>query len=274
MKRPAKQDLDRGQPLVTSVESPHAGPAESAGETHRPTAVCDGPRDAAPAVCLEILRGRTQFPIRPLHSAEFLIGSSPDCDLRIGGQVPEFHSLIRCDEDGLSIVAVAQHPPVLVRGEPVQHACLSDGDCVSIGGIEFCVRHRGTQPLNAPQSSDSGAKTEFSHLSAAALVDRLEADLELIADSQSGQREAWDLLDHHLRGCREHGEPIPMEFLEQLVQLSVSLEARERELTAREIECSRAASFLVEAQQTLAQQLQQVQAAETPRVPERDLSAA
>ena len=57
---------------------------------------------------LEICRGRTDHPLRPVQSPRFLIGSSPRCDLRLGGaEIPPLHTLIFVDGADIWVEAMA-----------------------------------------------------------------------------------------------------------------------------------------------------------------------
>ena len=42
--------------------------------------------ERAPRMILEICRGLTRFPQRPICGPRFFIGSGPGCDLRLGGE--------------------------------------------------------------------------------------------------------------------------------------------------------------------------------------------
>ncbi len=96
---------------------------------------------------LEICRGLTKSPCRPVRTGRFLIGAGPHCDLRLGGrQMPILHSILLVDGCDVLLEAVASTPPLKVNGEITQSVRLKDGDLIEIGSIEFFARHSQTIP--------------------------------------------------------------------------------------------------------------------------------
>jgi len=96
---------------------------------------------------LEICRGFTKSPCRPVRTGRFLIGAGPHCDLRLGGrQMPTLHSILLVNGCDILLEAVASTPPLKVNGEITQSVRLKDGDLIEIGSIEFFARHSQTIP--------------------------------------------------------------------------------------------------------------------------------
>ncbi|RPI85854.1 MAG: FHA domain-containing protein, partial [Planctomycetaceae bacterium] len=109
---------------------------------------------AEPHLVLEITRGRTRFPLRPVPGPRYLIGAAVTCDLRLGGNgMPALHSLISVEDQIYTIEAIASDPPLKVNGERVQVADLRDGDLLEIGDVELTVRMvAGQSPASAQAS--------------------------------------------------------------------------------------------------------------------------
>src|SRR5579871_217763 len=92
----------------------------------------------APRLTLEICRGRTRFPQRPVAGPRFFIGSGEGCDLRLGGDIlPSIHSLIQTRADGIWLEAVAENPPLLLNGHITKGEWLRDGDLLEIGPFQL-----------------------------------------------------------------------------------------------------------------------------------------
>lgn len=128
---------------------------------------------------LEIIRGRTRFPNRPVAEPRFLIGAGVTCDMRLGGQdMPALHSLITRGDVGPEIEAVAATPALVVNGQKVRTARLSDGDTIHIGEVELvahvtAVRPTAELPPQIVATQDAPPPVD---LSALELVERIEAE--------------------------------------------------------------------------------------------------
>jgi hypothetical protein len=145
---------------------------------------------------LEICRGRTEHPLRPVYSERFLIGSSARCDLRLGGQeIPPLHSLIFVDGPDIWLETMVTMPELQVNGRIETSVRLADGDRICIGPIEL-IAHIPAQPANSiqPQARQDVALPEdhpepaASELSAKELVERIEAATELVNEFEERQR--------------------------------------------------------------------------------------
>jgi hypothetical protein len=87
---------------------------------------------------LRIADDRRQFPFRPVASGLFLIGQGAGCDLRLGDdQMPALHSVLQISSEVAEVNRVAEHPELVVNGDPVQRAQLSSGDLIEIGQVRM-----------------------------------------------------------------------------------------------------------------------------------------
>jgi hypothetical protein len=163
-------------------------------------AVPEASAEPAAYLFLEVTRGRTEHPLRPVQTARFLIGSSARCDLRLGGHnVPPLVALIVADHTDAWLDAFAPSPLIRVNGRTQTSARLQDGDCIQIDSFEFVV-HRPTGPGEAATESQPVAATgqidlrapadelPVSELSASELVNRIEAATELVDEFERRQR--------------------------------------------------------------------------------------
>src|SRR5438445_6580351 len=85
---------------------------------------------------LEVTRGRTRFPRRPVTSPRFLIGAGSTCDLRLGGErMPALHSMITLSGREITLEAIAAEPALTVNGRLVQTTNLHDSDAIDVGEV-------------------------------------------------------------------------------------------------------------------------------------------
>jgi predicted component of type VI protein secretion system len=203
------------------------------------------------AVGLEICRGRSEHSFRPISGNRFVIGSAPECDLRLGGDtVPAVHSQLHIDGGKAWVEAVAADPPLLINGEDCETARLADGDTIGIGGFVFTWK--------APCSMESDL-VEATSLTAAELIDRLEADLELVSRHvTAARRGATTLLEASLG--RIYGDSVVAEQATVVPgddqALAARLEELVRRMDARELEYSEVIASLLEGQDRLSAQLE------------------
>ncbi len=158
---------------------------------------------------LEVRRGRTRTPRRPIRSRRFLIGAGSNCQLQLGGEgIPLLHSILLVDEDGIHIYAVVPAPELVVNGVPQQSAPLRDGDSIRIGLFEFALRVEeaaALAPLPVPGQGDEPAAAEvddllnLSRLSAAELVERIEHEHHRLEQFEAARRAG------PARCCRRRG---------------------------------------------------------------------
>lgn len=137
--------------------------------------------ERAPRMILEICRGLTRFPQRPVSGPRFFIGSGPGCDLRLGGDTfPTIHSLIQTRENGVWFEMLAADPPVRLNGEMTRGEWLRDGDRIEIGAFEFIAHVLPQLPPTSVGVTPSGtrrADEHLSELSAVELAERLEGEM-------------------------------------------------------------------------------------------------
>lgn len=170
--------MEDRKPHIAGVSSPPAGP------------------------WLEIVRGKTSFPCRPIRTDRFLIGAGSQCDLQLGGaSMPMLHCLILATEAEVSIEAFVPVPPLRVDGIRTRSAELQGGELISIGGVDlrFHARHamasqtraatlreRFDAPhLSPPESTDETAVP--SEMTMPQLLDALEAEIQRVTSVEERQ---------------------------------------------------------------------------------------
>jgi len=156
------------------------------------------------ALFLQITRGRTNNPKRPIHGDRFLIGSGEWCDLRLGGSMPVLHSVVQVDGPAVWLETVVESPPLDVNGRSVRSCELQDGDELQIGpfSLVFCdernVQHETLmRPIDIEDvlALDT-PDVDLSELTATELVDLIERDEELASEFARRQEQgAAALLD-------------------------------------------------------------------------------
>ncbi len=145
---------------------------------------------------LEIRRGRTKFPHRPLTASRCLIGSGTNCHLQLAGDVPLLHSLLVLDEGRWTLEVIAPEPKLFINGEASRHRELCVGDCIQLGDFEFALcRGEGGPQEPAPRrlhhrQFPSGSDRDVAaRLTAAELVERMESELDVMLEFDEGRRE-------------------------------------------------------------------------------------
>jgi len=269
-------------------------PNSSAFDPSRETPENTPATNAGTELCLDIRRGRTAFPNRPIEGPVFLIGSAEFCDLRLGGPgVPEVHSRISIERGTAQIEALADAPALKVNGQETRTSVLAETDRVEIGAFEFLVCRRAPasdelQPVETQvlDSEDDGFDfDELQNLSAAELVDRIENEQELVEEFEYRRRlGAMALMQAVHERKRELSHDAPQEddvllpipaagegegadneeslsaelqqLLAQLTELSQTLEERSARLSRREAGYADAVSLLLDAQDKLAMQIE------------------
>lgn len=248
---------------------------------------------AAPFLVLEIRRGKTGYPNRPVCSRSFVIGSGPGSDLRLGGEgIPVAHTLLTINGNHILAQWLCESPPLIVNGKPIDEAELRDGDQIEIGRFEFTV-HRilaesTVEEASAPASTTvrietaallgllTRAKSEepaedLSRMSASELLEQLEAEQDSVQQFDAAIRQGEAALLH---AAAEHAENLlepstssraadDSEILDELERVihqlsgfSSELENRARRIAAEEATQAEAAELLLDAQKELASQLE------------------
>lgn len=157
---------------------------------------------------LEICRGCTRFPLRPVVGRRFLIGGGICCDLRLGGEeIPSLHSLLLAEDDQIVLEAIVQTPPLKVNGQHVEHAEIKDGDIIEIGTFQLLV-HAAQLPqtsISEPHMTQYDKlpediaqsipdETKLEDLTAAELVERIEQEQAMVDDFEGRRRQGADAL--------------------------------------------------------------------------------
>lgn len=248
--------------------------------------------DCAPRMMLEICRGRTRFPQRPISGPRFFIGSGAGCDLRLGGMdFPAIHSVIQTRENGVWFETLAAAPTARINGELTTGEWLRDGDRIEIGAFQFLAHSVPLLPpvaiANAPAGQQAAGADQavelVSELSASELTDRLDVEMNQVERFQRGQRAgAHALLQALRRRALQRAQPVarPAHTLpavpwstpnttaqhefqadldrlcKDLEELTSTLERRSETISQREYQFAQAAEALLETQRQLVAQLE------------------
>jgi hypothetical protein len=249
--------------------------------------------ERAPRMILEICKGLTRFPQRPISGPRFFIGSGPGCDLRLGGEsFPAIHSLIQTRENGVWFETLAAEPLVRLNGELTRGEWLRDGDRIEIGAFQFLAR---LLPQLPPTAVNGAIRTvgrpaeQLAELSAMELAERLEGELGHVERFEQGRNAGAQALLQALKrqshtteirqtaqikpaaGRPQHAETQVSQTVSQaegefqldlerlcrdLEELTNVLERRSETISNREIQFAQAAESMVEAQRELISQLE------------------
>lgn len=226
------------------------------------------------AVWIEIHRGKTQFPRRPVLGERFLIGAGSNCHLQLGGQgMPFLHSVLLVQGNQVTLEAFVPWPELQLNGTPVQSVTLLDGDRVSIGPFEFQVQIESYTaaadpddlyakvPLSVAQEAE--AEENLKELSVAELIEKIEdAEEDVAAFDDSRQAGAAALLDAAwLAGETSPGsaEELPeVRLLHDLNRLADEIQQRLEVLKQRDAVQLQRADEVLAVQDRLAEQLKRV----------------
>lgn len=263
----------------------------------------DRAADENTPITLEVVRGKTRFPRRKITEGNFLIGADSDCDLRLGGdEMPPLHSVIHLEQSGAWLESLAPAPTLSVNGHSVRAHHLEDGDRIRIGEFEFLahyvlptVRADHAVPDDSdahilPMLADDGDNLlNLGELSPAELVELIEREEAQVREFETrralGAAALWQAVQEQIEELdAEHDEaplrlanPEPTQLPRQVAQLRTLLDARMQGLMKQEALFTAAASQLLDAQQSLAQQIEsllQQLAAITPVTENRSLRAS
>lgn len=131
---------------------------------------------------LEIQRGRTGQPFRPLLEGRLVLGSAPECDVRLGGAgMPAVHSQVHEDGGRAWIESLSADPALLINGRECDTWVLTDGDVIVVGPFAFTWRSDG----GVAESVSSLVEQPLSEL-----LDQLDRDMTLVAESAETTRRA------------------------------------------------------------------------------------
>ncbi len=217
-----------------------------------------------PRIWIDVSRGRTKFPRRPILQDRTLIGAGSNCQLQLGGEgMPFLHSLLLVRPDGIRIEAFVPHPELLHNGQPVQSAQLADGDSLTIGSFCFTIRIGQAEPSSGATtarvqrgpSAEKIMRRQAAAMSAAELVDAIEAAEHEVLEYESGRvHGAAALLDAICR-VPEESDGTESDLYADLDRLADGLEGHVARLRTREQRAELRRKSLVEQQNRLLEQI-------------------
>ena len=113
-------------------------------------------RSSLPVVELEIAQGEARSLTRQVQGPVYLIGTAADCDLVLGDlQFPEVFAYLFLTERGVSLRRLGAGPVLTVNGRLTQSTPLLDGDVLSMGRYQFCLRIQWIQNAKPGLSNSS-----------------------------------------------------------------------------------------------------------------------
>lgn len=194
---------------------------------------------------IEIRGGRTRYPRRPITGGRLLIGSGSNCHLQLGGGMPMAHSVVTRGLTGWTIEALVGEPALLVNGQPIRQAALSDGDTIQLGPFTLvahltaAVAEGLLAPLDIPDLLASDAATPagqfaaaLQNLSAEELVDRLTTELTGVLLAEQGAQRAAEVIEEAAAdepaGIDE--EQVVAAVMAQLAEFTTQLSSRGSDL--------------------------------------------
>jgi hypothetical protein len=196
---------------------------------------------------LEIRKGRTGFPLRPISGDRFLIGAGSHCHLQLGGDtMPMLHSLLVIDGKRAYLEAVVPMPALQVNGQARRAVELVDEDHVTIGEFEF-VFHRlvSSEPAaGVAEALPSAEQTTYDNLmqmSVPQLVARIEDEIHEIHAFEAGREAgASALLEAARHAAAAAPLALPMADFRKEPTAEKSLIEQLREQTTQLLEAHRA----------------------------------
>jgi len=167
---------------------------------------------------LDIKRGKTSHPLRPVKTARFLIGSGSGCHLSLGGgEIPPLHTILFIQSGEVLAEAIAGSPPLTANGNAVSSVVLEDGDVLGIGSFEFTVRinaevvARTAESLSdldeASLEIDDEEIPEVSEMSAEELVDLIASELSVVEEYEQSIQSGGDALLSAIRARQLEDQP-------------------------------------------------------------------
>ena len=203
---------------------------------------------------LQICRGQTEFPLRAIEGHRFLIGSAPECDLQLGGDVVTgLHSQVHVEKSSAWIETVAAYPPLIINDERCRTACLTDGDRILIGPFELVWKATG-EPVSSSSLHEDLPVNE--------LVDRLGVELVLVDAHEFTVERGLESLQAALASVGDEplapvqsGDEVDV-LAQRLNELAIQLELQSQRLDQREAGYAEVVATLLDSQGRLAQQVE------------------
>lgn len=130
-------------------------------------------------------------PIEPVCRGEFLIGSGPQCQLRLGGPgIPEVHTILTVEAQAITVKPLESQPPLIRNGSPCETGPLQDGDLLELLDHTLLFRRL------VEEERITLDETEFSAADATPLelIDRMSSELETISGLEETQQKAVERL--------------------------------------------------------------------------------
>lgn len=131
--------------------------------------------------------------IESMRSGIFHIGRSKACHLRLGDEaIPDLLAVIVADRISARISSQCSSPQLLLNGQPVEDAPLSDGDLLEAGPYTLVFRRLSNGAISANQ--DEGTDLDASQATAPQLVDALEDELATVEELEHTPVRGWQEL--------------------------------------------------------------------------------
>lgn len=178
------------------------------------------PADATGYFCLLSEDGR--HPIRVVSTGDFLIGSGPSCDLRLGtSDIPEIHTVVVTDGSTARLTARVATPPIYINGHQVTNVQLSDGDLIELGGAQLLFRFADEDARITLNEREFVDVTRKQTLSAAQLVEQIERELNVAEELQhtpeQGVRELMAAAKKEAESLQQDSAASAVRRIEQLL---------------------------------------------------------
>ncbi len=165
-----------------------------------------------PKLTLEVLQADNTSRLLTVDSEQCFIGSDEDCELRlVHPEMPPVAAVIRVVDNGFWIESCRKSRDLLVNHETITQSWIKDGDEIEIAPfvLKAHLGLRGTPAARAAEVSGVDAvrkhepivweESELAGLSASELLDRIEADINLIERDEQSRRMGEDTLLRAIR---------------------------------------------------------------------------
>ena len=144
---------------------------------------------------LQMAMGDSRFPRHAIPMGDFLIGSGPECCLRLGdGVLPPLHSVIRITPTSATWTTMVRTPELVVNGEATRHADLHDGDMVEVGPFRMTFRL-----CESRAAADLNALTQMCQVEIAEAENSGDLRAELLLDAIQRELSVIETLDRSMR---------------------------------------------------------------------------